>query len=105
MFIDEKTEGRRSCLLRSSIFLAFVALVACVAMMLALVDRPLAATATAASFRAAPELHTIGYLSDQRFAFAVLLAGFVLTAGGGFALSRRSFRDVLKAESRQSDRP
>lgn len=104
MFIDEKTEGRRADLLRSPIFLAFVALMACVAMMLALIDRPLAATAAAASLGSAPELHTIGYLSDQRIAFAMLLAGFFLTAGGCFVLSRRSLRDVLKAESRQSDR-
>ena len=104
MFIDQKTEGRRSDLLRSPIFLAFVALIACVAMMFTLIDGPLAATATAAPFHTAPELHTLGYLSDRHFAFAILLAGFILTAGGCFVLSRRSFRDMLKAESKRSDR-
>jgi len=41
------------------------------------------------------------FLSDGRIVFGLLLAGFLLLTAAGFILSRRSTRDVLKAEARR----
>lgn len=59
---------------------------------------PLAHSAAGAALPAA------GFLSDGRIVFGLLLAGFLLLTAAGFILSRRSTRDVLKAESRRFQR-
>ncbi|WP_395515906.1 hypothetical protein [Pseudorhizobium flavum] len=99
MFIDEKRVARRFAFLRSPFSIAIAALAACVAMMLVLIEGPMGASELPVTFSAVQAFRPISAVLDPRLAFIVTIGGFLLMAGGGFILSRRSFRDVLKAEN------
>lgn len=101
MFIDEEKQAHRFGWLRAPVTLALAALAFC-----ATIGGTLAATAASAPRPSAPVLHhAASYLPAgyQHLAFAMLAGGFIVMAGGCFVLSRRSFRDTLKAENRRSD--
>jgi hypothetical protein len=102
MFIDDQKKTNRLGLIRSPFPLAFLALIGCAVMLLVLIGRPSAPTIAASPFPSATVLHAATLFSDQRLMFFLLLGGFVLMAGGCFVLSRRSFRDTLKAEIKRT---
>lgn len=101
MFIDDQTRVSRLRQLRSPFPLAFLALVGCGLMLLGLIGRPEVPTMAVSPFPSASALHAANLFSDQRLVFFLLLGGFIVMAVGSFALSRRSFRDALKAESQR----
>ncbi|MCJ8519330.1 putative membrane protein YdjX (TVP38/TMEM64 family) [Pseudorhizobium tarimense] len=103
MFIDDQKRARRLGLPRSAFPLALLALVSCGVMLLALIGRPDVPTVTASPFPSATTLHVAGLFFDHRVVFFLLVGGFLFMAGGCFILSRRSFRDALKAQSRRTD--
>ena len=102
MFIDDRKRASRLGMLRSPFPLALLAVMGCGIILLALIGRPDVPTVAASPFPSATALHVAGLFSDQRLVFFLLAAGFVVMAGGSFVLSRRSFRDALKAESRRA---
>ena len=104
MFIDEKKRPRRFPLLRSPLSIAVAALAACVVMMLVLVESPMADSRTPAESPAAQAFQPASSVADQHLALAVVIGGFMLTAGGGFVLSRRSIRAAVKAENERKRR-
>ena len=101
MLIEEPRTMRRARLLRSPLPLALLALAGCASMVVGLLGTPSAPAAAATSLSAVTVLHAAGMAGDQRFAFVLVLAGFLVMAVACFALSRRSFRDALKAESQR----
>lgn len=106
MFIDEEKQAHRFGWLRSPVTLALAALAFCVVTMFATIGGTLTATAASVPRPSTPVLHhAASYLPAgyQHLAFAMLAGGFIVMAGGCFVLSRRSFRDTLKAENRRSD--
>ncbi|MFN7023479.1 MAG: hypothetical protein ACK4QP_02960 [Pseudorhizobium sp.] len=101
MFIDDQKRSNRLPQFRSPFPLALLAVLGCGAMLLGLIKRPDIPTVAASPFPSTGALHVATLFSDQRLVFFLLLCGFLLMAGGCFVLSRRSFRDALKAESQR----
>lgn len=101
MFIDDQKRSNRLLQFRSPFPLALLAIIGCGVMLLGLINRPEIPTVAASPFPSTGALHAASLFSDQRIVFLLLVGGFVLMAGGCFVLSRRSFRDALKAESRR----
>ncbi len=103
MFIDDQKRSSRLLQFRSPFPLALLAFIGCGLMVLGLIKRPDIPTVAASPFPSTGALHAATLFSDQRLVFLLLLGGFVLMAGGCFVLSRRSFRDTLKAESQRTN--
>lgn len=101
MFIDDQKKANRLGFFLSPLPLAFLALLGCAVMLLGLIEGPAGpavSTVAAAPLTTRTALHAASFIADQRLVFFVLLGGFLLMACGCFVLSRRSFRDALKAE-------
>lgn len=101
MLIEEPSTTRRPRLLRSPLPLALLGLAGCTSMLIGLIEETPAPAAITAAFPSTGVLRAASLFTDQRLVFLMLLGGFLLMAIGCFALSRRSFRDALKAEAQR----